>query len=142
MLQDFLADELAFPVAVGRDDDARGALEGLSDALELGGLVAAAVEPGRIEALRLEQDIGPFLPGRIDLLGLGQPQEMTLGWQDLAVAVADGGPDVARLAAFLGDDHGRHWRVDLSSSPRQLSVSRTPKEHSVLAHRGSDQVHR
>src|SRR3954452_6859491 len=118
MLQDFLADELAFPVAVGGDDDARGALEGLSDGLELGGPVAAALGPGRIEALGLEQGKGPSLPGRIDLLGLGPPQEVTLGRQDLAVAVADRGPDVARLAAFLGDDHGLHRRVDLSPSPR------------------------
>src|SRR3954453_17803017 len=118
MLQDFLADELAFPVAVGRDDDARGALEGPSDGLELGGLVAAAVQPGRIEAFRLEQGKGPSLPGWIDLLGLGQPQEMTLGRQDLAVAVADRSPDVARLTAFFGDDHGLHRRADLSFSPR------------------------
>ena len=91
MLQDLLANKLALPIAVGRDDDARGALEGLLDDLELGGLVAAAVEPGRVETLRLEQGMGPSLPGRIDLLGLGQPREMTLGRQDLSVAVADRG---------------------------------------------------
>jgi hypothetical protein len=41
---------------------------------------------------------------------------MTLGRQDLSVAVANRGPDVARLAALLGDDHGLHRWVDLSSS--------------------------
>jgi hypothetical protein len=118
MLQDLLADELAFPVAVGCDDDPRGALERLLDGLELGGLVAAVVQPGRIEPLRLEQGKGPFPPGRIDLLGLRQPQQMTLGRQDLTMAVADRSPDIARLAALLGDDHGLHRRVDLSSSTR------------------------
>ena len=81
-------------------------LQGLLDGLELGGLVAAAVGLGRVEALRLEQGEGPSPPSRVDLLGLGQAQQMALGRQDLPVAVADRGPDVARLAAFLGDDHG------------------------------------
>jgi hypothetical protein len=54
VLQDLLADELALAVAVGRDDHARGALQGLLDDLELGRLVAAAIELGRIEAFRLE----------------------------------------------------------------------------------------
>src|SRR5215218_4166413 len=142
MLQDLLADELALPVAVGRDDDARGALEGLLDDLELGGLVAAAVEPGRVETLRLEQGIGPSLPGRIDLLGLGQPQEMTLGRQDLAVAVADRGPDVARLTAFLGDDHGLHRRVDLSSSVRAAYRTENRRGTSCPGPSASIWVHR
>ena len=116
---------------VGRDLPCQAQSDRLQlDDLELGGLVAAAVEPGRIETLRLEQGIGPSLPSWIDLLGLGQPQEMTLGWQDLSVAVADRGPDVARLTAFLGDDHGLHRRVDLSSSATAAYRTKTDGAHS------------
>ena len=99
----------------------RGALEGLLDGLELGGLVAAAVRPGRIEARGLEQGEGPLLPGWIDLLGFGQAQQMAFGRQDLAVAVADGGADVTCLAGFLGDDGGLHQG---RPGPGQGSLSR------------------
>ena len=121
VLEDLLADELALAVAVGRDDGARGALQRLPDGLELGGLVAAAVGPGRVETLGLEQGEGPPPPRRVDLLGLGQPQQVPLGRQDLAVAVAERGPDVARLAALLGDDHGPHRRGEPLCSAGSLS---------------------
>jgi hypothetical protein len=39
---------------------------------------------------------------------------MTLGRQDLPVTAADRGPDVARLTAFLGNNHRLHQGSRLS----------------------------
>jgi hypothetical protein len=78
----------------------------LLDGLELGGLAAAAVGPGRVEALGLEQGEGPASPGGVDLLGRGQAQQVAFGRQHLSMAVADGGSDIACLAGLLGDDDG------------------------------------
>jgi hypothetical protein len=53
MFQDFLADKLALAVAVGSDDHRLAGFQRRRDGLQLGGLVAARVRPGEVEAVRL-----------------------------------------------------------------------------------------
>ena len=43
-------------------------------------------------------------------MGLGQSQQVSLGWQDLPEAVAERRAKVASLAGLLGDDQNRHRR--------------------------------
>jgi len=48
----------------------------------------------------VKNDAGPVLPGGIDLLGLGQPKEMTFGCKDLSEPHTKGRAEIPRLAAF------------------------------------------
>src|SRR3954447_15786952 len=77
-------------------------------ASSLAGLPPPRAGGGGGGALGLEQGEGPALPGRVDLLGLGEAEQVALGREDGAVAVADGGADVAGLAGLLGDDERLH----------------------------------
>ena len=108
MLQDFLADQLALAVAVGGEDHLIATLEGCTDRLQLGGLVALGRRPCGVEPVRLEKYARPVFPGGLDLMGLGQSQQVTLGGQDLPEPVAERRAQIAGLASLLGDDQGRH----------------------------------
>ena len=89
MLQDFLADQLALAVAVGGEDHLIAPLEGRTDRLQLGGLVALGRGLCRVEPVRLEKYARPAFPGGLDLVGLGQPQKMALRRKDLPEPVAE-----------------------------------------------------
>ena len=108
MVEDFLTDQLALTVAIGRQDDVVAGLERRGDGLELRRLVPAGSRARRIEPIRLEDDAGPALPGGIDLLGLRKPQQMTFGGQDLSEPRAKGGPEILRLAGLFRNDQCRH----------------------------------
>ena len=110
MLEDLLADQLALAVAVGGEDDLIATLERGGDRLQLGGLVALGRGLGGVEAVRLQQHARPAFPRGLDLMGLGQSQQVSLGRQDLPEAVAERRAQVAGLAGLLGDDQDRHGR--------------------------------
>jgi hypothetical protein len=108
MVEDFLTDQLTLAVAIGRQDDLVAGLERRGDGLEFRRIVSLGSRPRRIKPIRFEDDAGPALPCGIDLLGLGQPQEMTLGGQDLSKPSAKGGPEILRLAGLFRNDQCRH----------------------------------
>ena len=108
MFQDFLADQLALAVAVGGDDHHLAGLQRRRDGLQLGGLVAAGGRPGGVEAVRLKQRAGPAFPGRIDLIGFGETEQVALSRQDLPVTAAERRRQIFRLAGFFGDDQRCH----------------------------------
>ena len=104
VLEDLLADQLAFAIAVGGQPDPLGRPQRLANGLQLGGLVAARRRPRAVKPVGPQQDRRPALPRRHDVLRLLQVDQMALGREDVAVARADGGADVFRLAGLLGDD--------------------------------------
>ena len=79
MVKNFLTNQLTFTIAVGRQDDFVAGPERRGDGLEFRRLIALGGRAGRIKPIRLKYGAGPALPGGIDLLGLGQPKEMTFG---------------------------------------------------------------
>ena len=108
VLEDFLADQLALAVAVGGEDDLVTGFERCRDRPEFDRLVALGCRPGGVEPVRLQQHARPALPGRIDLVRLGQPQKVALRRQDLSEPVAKRGAQIPCLAVLLRDDQGRH----------------------------------
>jgi hypothetical protein len=108
VLQDFLADQLALAVAVGGEDHLVTTLERGSDRLQFGGLVALGRGASGVEPVRLQQYASPAFPGGLDLMGFGQSQQVSLGWQDLPEAVAERRAQITGLAGLLGDDQNRH----------------------------------
>ena len=76
MVEDFLTNQLAFTIAIGRQDDVVAGPERRGDGLEFRRLIALGGWAGRIKPIRLKNSAGPALPGG---LGLGQPKEMTFG---------------------------------------------------------------
>ena len=108
VLQDFLADQLALAVAVGGEDDPITTLKRRGDRLQLGGLVALGRGLRGVEPVRLQQHARPAFPRGLDLMGLGQAQQVSLGRQDLPEPVAERRAQIAGLAGLLGDDQGRH----------------------------------
>ena len=64
-------------------------LEGRTDRLQLGGLVALGRGLCGVEPVRLEKYARPVFPGGLDLVGLGQSQQVTLGGQDLPEPIAE-----------------------------------------------------
>jgi hypothetical protein len=110
VLQDFLANQLALTVAVGGENHLITARKRGSDRLQLGGLVALGRGLCGIEPLRLEEYARPALPGGLDLIGLGQSQQVSLGRQDLPEPVAECRAQITGLAGLLGDDQDRHGR--------------------------------
>ena len=111
MLQDFLADQLALAVAVGGEDHLIATLKRGSDRLQLGGLVALGRGLCGVEPVRLQQHARPALPRGLDLMGLGQSQQVALGRQDLPEPVAERRAQITGLAGLLGDDQGGHGRA-------------------------------
>ena len=101
MLQDFLADQLALAVAVGGEDDLVTGFERCRDRPEFDRLVTVGCRPGGVEPVRLQQYACPALPGRIDLVRLGQPQKMALRRQDLSEPVAKRGARRSRAWLFF-----------------------------------------
>ncbi len=108
VLEDLLADQLAFTVAVGGEDDPIATRQRRGDRLQLGGLVAFCRGLRRVEIVRLQQLARPAFPCGIDLMRLGQAQQVAFGGQDLPEAFAERRAQVARLAGLLGDDQGWH----------------------------------
>ena len=108
VLQDFLADQLALAVAVGGEDHLVAPLERGRDRLQLGGLVALGCGLRGVEPVRLQQHARPSFPRGLDLMGLGQPQQVSLGRQDLPEPVAERRAEITGLAGLLGDDQDRH----------------------------------
>ena len=104
MFENLLTDQLPLAVAVRGQPNPLGRVQGGADGFELGRLVAALRRACAIEAVGPQKDRRPALPCRHDLLWLKQIEQMALGRQNVAVAGADGGADVFRLAGFLGDD--------------------------------------
>ena len=72
MLEDLLADQLAFTIAVGRQPNALGRPQRVADGLKLGRLVTAASRLGGVEAVGAQQGGAPPLPGGISGFGLDQ----------------------------------------------------------------------
>ncbi len=60
------------------------------------------------KAIRLKNDARPALPSGIDLLGLGQPNEMTFGCEDLSELRTEGRAEIPRLADLFREDQCRH----------------------------------
>ena len=110
VLQDLLADQLALAVAVGGEDHLVATLQRRGDRLQLGGLVALGRGLRGVETVRLQQHARPAFPSGIDLVGLGQAQQMPLRRQDLPEPVAERRAQVASLAGLFRDDQGRHGR--------------------------------
>src|ERR1019366_1189281 len=81
-----------------------GSTQGLANSSELGGFVTALCWASAIKAFRPQQDRRPALPGRHNVLGLEQVEQMALGRKDVSVARTNGGADVFGLAGFLRDD--------------------------------------
>jgi len=108
VLEDLLADQLALTVAVGSEDDSIATRQRRGDRLQLGGLVAFRRGLRGVEIVGLQQLARPAFPGGIDLMRLGQAQQVALGGQDLPEALAEGRAQVASLAGLLGDDQGWH----------------------------------
>src|SRR6478752_10698454 len=75
-----------------------------------GGLVALGRRLRGVETVRLQQHARPAFPGALDLMGLGQSQQMPLGGEDLPVSVAERRAQITGLAGLLGDDQDRHGR--------------------------------
>ena len=110
MLENFLTDELALAIAIGREPDSLCAALRVANGFELGGLVPALRRASAVQAFGPKQDRRPALPGRHNILGLEQIQEMPLGREDVSVARTHGGANVLSLAGFLGDDDLIHHR--------------------------------
>jgi hypothetical protein len=110
VLQDFLADQLALAVTVGGEDDLVTRFERCRDRLEFDRLVAFGCRPGGVEPVRFQQHACPALPRGIDLVRLGQPQEMALRRKDLSEPVAERCAQIPSLARLFRDDQGRHAR--------------------------------
>ena len=108
MFQDLLADKLTLAVAVRGDDHHFAGFKRRRDGLQLGGVVAAGGGPGGIEAVWLEQRAGPAFPGRIDLIGFGETQQVALSGEDLPITAAEGRRQIFSLAGFFGDDQRCH----------------------------------
>ena len=62
----------------------------------------------RIQIVSPKQDTSPAFPGGIDLVRLGQPQQVPLSRKDLAEAFAESCSQIAGLAGFFGDDQDCH----------------------------------
>jgi hypothetical protein len=108
MIEDFLPNQLTFPIAIGRQDNVVAAPERRGDGFEFCRLVALLGRARREKPIRLKNDAGPALPGGIDLLGLGQPKEMTFGCKDLSEPHTKGRAEIPRLAGLFRDDQSRH----------------------------------
>jgi hypothetical protein len=104
MLENFLTDELALAIAIGREPDSLCDSQRVANGFELGGLVPALCRASAVQAFGTKQDRRPALPRWHDILGLEQVQEMPLGREDVSVARTHGGANVFGLAGFLGDD--------------------------------------
>ena len=78
------------------------------DGFEFCRLAAFLGRARREKPIRLKNDAGPALPGGIDLLGLGQPKEMTFGCEDLSELRTKGRAEIPRLAGLFRDDQSRH----------------------------------
>ncbi len=104
VLENFLTDELALAIAIGREPDSLCVSQRVANGFELGGLVPALRRASAVQAVGAKQDRRPALPGRHNVLGLEQVQEMALGREDVSVARTHGGANVFGLAGFLGDN--------------------------------------
>ena len=104
MLQNLLADELTFPIAVGRQPDPPRGSQRIANGLELGRLVAACSWAGAVQRVRPQEHGGPAFPGRHHVFGLLQIEQMALGGQDGAITAANRRADVRGLAGLLRDD--------------------------------------
>ena len=110
VLQDFLANQLALAVAVGGENNLITTLKRGSDRFQLRGLVALGRGLCGIEPFRLEEYARPAFPRSLDLMGLCQSQQVSLGRQDLPEPVAECRAQITGLAGLLGDDQVRHGR--------------------------------
>src|SRR5208283_2532881 len=137
MIEDFLTDQLTLAVAIGRQDDVVAGLERCGDGLEFRLLVSAGSRARGIEPLRLEDDAGPALPRGVDLLGLGQTKQMTLGGQDLSEPRAKGGPEIFRLAGLFRNDQCRHGSSRIGWTPQRSPRIGTNKEQTTFGTRGN-----
>jgi len=108
MIEDFLPNQLTFPIAIGRQDNVVAAPERRGDGFEFCRFVAFLGRSRREKPIRRKNDAGPVLPGGIDLLGLGQPKEMTFGCKDLSEPHTKGRAEIPRLAGLFRDDQSRH----------------------------------
>ena len=117
MLEYFLADQLAFTVAVGGEPNSLCSSECLADNLELGSLVATIGRARGVQPFRAEKDRRPAFPFRNYFLWFLQIKQMAFGRQDVAITRSHGGTDVFRLASLLGDDDLiSHARLRLEGS--------------------------
>src|SRR6516225_1107702 len=98
MLEDFLTDELTFAIAISGEPNSLGGAQCLANGSQLGGLVSALCRASAVKALRSQQDRGPTLPDRHNILRLEQFEQMALRRENVSVTGTHGGADVFRLA--------------------------------------------
>jgi len=79
--------------------------------------------PRVVKAFGPQQDRRPAFPGRLDVLGFEQVQQMALGGEDPSVARADRGANVLRLAGLFRDDNlVGHWLAGTLCSGDRFDV--------------------
>ena len=109
-----LTNQLPLSVTVRREPNHFGRPQSLANHPQLGRLVPTISWLRGIEPLGAQQDRRPALPRGNRILRFLQIQQMPFGGKYVAIAGPDGGPDVLRLAGFLGnDDLIRHERPEL-----------------------------
>src|ERR1700676_2138551 len=109
MLENLLADELTFAIAIGGEPNPLGSTKGLANGFEFGGFVCALCRASVIKAFRPQKYRRPALPGRHNILRFEEVEQMALGREDISVARTNRCADVFCLAGFLrNDDLIRH----------------------------------
>lgn len=86
MLKNPLTDELTLAIAIGGEPDPLCGAQRLADGFELRGFVAAIGRAGAIKPFGTKQDRRLALPGRHDILGFEEIQQMSLSRKDVPVA--------------------------------------------------------
>jgi hypothetical protein len=104
MLKNFLTDQLALAIAIGREPNPLGGAQRLANSSELGGLVAALCRASAVETVGPEQYWRPSLPLRYNILRFQEVEQMAFSRQDMSLTRANCGADVFCLAGFLSDD--------------------------------------
>ena len=79
MLKNFLTDQLALAIAIGREPNPLGGAQRLANSSELGGLVAALCRARAVETVGPEKYRRPSLPLRHNILRFEEVKQMTFG---------------------------------------------------------------
>src|ERR1700686_5218885 len=104
MLKNFLTDQLTLAVAIGCKPNSFGSAQCLANGLELSRLVGTLCRARSVKTFRPEKYRRPSLPGRNNILGFEEIEQMALSWKNITVARTNCGANVFGLAGFLRDD--------------------------------------
>jgi len=105
MLENLLADELTFAIAIGGEPNSFGAAQRLANGFELGGFVSARCWASVVKAVGPQKYRGPAFPSRHNIFWFEQVEQMALGRENVSIARTDGAADVFCLAGLLRDDN-------------------------------------